>query len=253
MTLRLWKIEQWVSFWFTHALYKQIRIDEISLMVRGNAFSSKLTDVYVALENLVKNRYLLEHRSLGKDAVVIDIGAHIGTFSIYAAHHNPSWRIYSFEPFKESYDLFVKNIRLNNLSNIFAFNSAVAKDSGTKTLYLDALNTSAHSFTKKTSASVQVASSTLEEIFRSNTISQCDLLKIDCEGAEYEIVFNASAEILRKIKKINLEYHVPHHYGVSADRAVTDLIKYLEDNNFQVTLKKENYQRGYMYAQRKSL
>ena len=52
-----------------------------------------------------------------------------------------------------------------------------------------------------------MASTTLEQIYSDGEIEQCDLLKIDCEGAEYEILFGASSELLDRTRRMALEYH----------------------------------------------
>jgi hypothetical protein len=45
------------------------------------------------------------------------------------------------------------------------------------------------------------------EIFEKNNIKICSLLKIDCEGAEYEILFNTTDELFRRIENIFFEIH----------------------------------------------
>lgn len=62
--------------------------------------------------------------------VIVDIGAHIGFFSIYAAKNAKNGKVFSFEPSKENYILLDKNVKLNNLSNIKLFNSAVSGKDG---------------------------------------------------------------------------------------------------------------------------
>jgi hypothetical protein len=45
------------------------------------------------------------------------------------------------------------------------------------------------------------------ESFVKNKIQKCDLLKIDCEGLEYEILESLESELYAKIQRIVLEYH----------------------------------------------
>ena len=47
----------------------------------------------------------------------------------------------------------------------------------------------------------------LKDVFDSNNIKQCDLLKIDTEGSEYDILYNLPDEYYKKIKRIYLEHH----------------------------------------------
>lgn len=250
-TLKLWGLKEWVLFWCTSEKQKQIRFDAILVTVRGAPFFSKLTDVYVVLENLAGESYAFGSTALQANAVCIDVGAHIGAFSLSMASRNPGCRIYSFEPFRENYDILNENIRRNGLSNITAFNVAVAGDSLGRMLYVDAANTSAHSTTKRTGAPVSVDTTTLKEIFEGNRISRCDFLKMDCEGSEYDIVLSTPPEILARVDYIGLEYHVPSFYGFLDDTPLNDLVHRLRGNGFAVVIKKENYKRGYLYAQRK--
>lgn len=62
--------------------------------------------------------------------VVIDIGGNIGMISIYLAKKYPFLKIYAFEPVKQNYENFLKNIELNNINKdiIKVFNLAITKD-----------------------------------------------------------------------------------------------------------------------------
>lgn len=54
---------------------------------------------------------------------------------------------------------------------------------------------------------IEIECITLKDIFNENHIEKCDILKMDCEGAEFEILYNASEDIFKKVKEIRLEYH----------------------------------------------
>ena len=90
------------------------------------------------------------------------------------------------------------------------------------------------------------AVTTLDELLRRLGVARCDLLKLDCEGAEYEILYGASEETLRAIDAITAEYHV----GLN-EHTVAELVRFLESRGFIVTstplLDPEG---GYLYAQR---
>jgi len=75
---------------------------------------------------------------------------------------------------------------------------------------------------------ITVDTTTLDNIFKENRIEKCDLLKIDCEGAECEILFNASKENIRNIKEIVGEHHQIEH----CDRE--EFKKFLENSGFTV-------------------
>ena len=48
---------------------------------------------------------------------------------------------------------------------------------------------------------------TLQQIFDRHGITRCDFLKMNCEGAEYEILYRTPPEYLRRVERIALEYH----------------------------------------------
>ena len=65
-----------------------------------------------------------------KGNIVIDLGAHIGVFSVYAALYGAE-KVYAYEPLKENYDLLVKNIAVNNLQDkIIPIQKAVTDKKG---------------------------------------------------------------------------------------------------------------------------
>ena len=87
---------------------------------------------------------------------------------------------------------------------------------------MNAINTSAHSLNKKSKVSVDVLCTTLDDIFFENNVECCDLLKMDCEGAEYEIILSASMETLKKISQIIMEYHAPECFGLDDRNLLND-------------------------------
>ncbi len=68
---------------------------------------------------------------LSKEDVILDLGAHIGFFSLAVAPYVKS--VISIEPEEENYRYLCKNIEKNNLSNIQTIPKALAKEEGTKT------------------------------------------------------------------------------------------------------------------------
>src|SRR3989344_3542063 len=77
----------------------------------------------------------------------------------------------------------------------------------------------------------QINCLSLKDIFDANSISVCHLLKMDCEGAEYEILYNAPDECFKKIKEIRLEYH---NHESSQNNNGECLKNFLEKKGFTV-------------------
>lgn len=166
--------------------------------------------------------------------LVVDIGAHIGLFSVLAATQAKHGRVYAFEPAPDNFEMLQRNIRLNKISNVIPANQAVSGKSGMRDFILYKGSTAAHSFifgeTKERDI-IQVQTVSLDELVRKNKIETIDFLKMDCEGAEYDILFNASPRTLAMIKKIGMEYHEDD------DRSVNELKVFLEKNGFRVNVK----------------
>ncbi len=157
----------------------------------------------------IRNTYLPEGFAIGESDTVVDIGAHIGVFSILAAKFAKRGRVYSYEPFPENFRMVMENIRLNGAWNVSAFNCAVSDTPGDKKLFLskEASCHSLYRFDSQGESTAAVRATTLDDIIRSNGLSGVDFLKIDCEGAEYGILMNASDDALARIGKISMEYH----------------------------------------------
>ena len=162
--------------------------------------------------------------------------------------------IYSYEPDFQNYEKIIKNVEQNNIKNVKCFNSAVGKTNGKIHLYSvenGDFGTSSSSTVRKSNRSVEVSCGTLENVFMVNKIDCCDLLKLDCEGAEYQIIFDSPKNIFKKIKSIALEYHDdPKFKG-------EDLVSYLKENGFYTILSsnKRDDRWGHIYAknQRKNI
>lgn len=172
----------------------------------------------------VKNCYNLG--KFNKDDVVIDIGGHIGSFAIECALRDAN--VLTFEPDDDNYAMLVKNIEINNLnSKITPFKKIVSEKNGIGILYLDSANPGSHSIYKKfvdhdIKGSIEVESITLNDIVKE--LNKVILIKLDCEGSEYEILLNSD---LSKIEKITMELHDKERNE--------ELVKYLKTNGYKVT------------------
>ena len=169
------------------------------------------------------------------DHIVIDIGAHIGYFTMYAANNANQGTVYSIEPYKESFKILEKNLKLNNLTNVKSFHAAISKVTEQITLYIDKKNHIGNSIfeTDETAESEKVDSFSLKDFVNNNKIEKIDFLKIDCEGAEFEILLNFDKELMKKINKISAEIHENGKTG-----SLDELVDFLRKNNFKVSTSK---------------
>ena len=149
--------------------------------------------------------------SIGKiveGGVVVDAGAQVGLFSVFALKVLQARWVVSVEPDPSNFDLLSKNIQLNRIENATVVKAAVAGESGDRWIGFDSSNTGGHSFYDRRVLGRTVRAFSLTELFDFLRISECSLLKLDCEGAEMEIFESASDKMLNKVSAISLEYHL---------------------------------------------
>ncbi len=191
---------------FSFYPYKKIRCvlrNGLIFNVRKN--SSDVITIWECIGKRVYEKYF----RVNLNDIVIDIGANVGAFSIYAANLAKKGKVYAFEPEEKNFKLLEENIGANNLSNIKIFKLGVAGRKKKTKLFISKMPTS-HSIyipSKASGKSLTTQFITLKQIFKENKINRCNFLKIDCEGAEYDILFNCPKEVLKKIEKIAMEFH----------------------------------------------
>ncbi|MEM2195268.1 MAG: FkbM family methyltransferase [Candidatus Methanomethylicia archaeon] len=178
-----------------------------------------------------------DYGKIKDNSTVIDVGANIGIFSIYAASTAKNVMIYAYEPMPTSYRLLLENINLNKLeNNIFPFNLGIAASKGKRKLFLASTSPFHSLYSESNDKYIEIDTISLEDVFNENKIDSCDILKIDCEGAEFEILYSTPKYVLQRIKEIRLEYHNQR----KAKYNVKDLIKFLQNNNFKLTKFRED-------------
>jgi FkbM family methyltransferase len=170
---------------------------------------------------------------IGPGEIVIDIGANIGVFATYAATRAPDVRVYAYEPFPGNVEWLRHNIRESGLTNVQVYPKAVGAETGTRYLQVNADDWIMHTFfggQDKASAGIPVECISFDDLMAAEGIEHCDLLKLDCEGSEYEILQRCAPATLRRVRRIVGEYHEgPTIAGTGAE-----LCRFLESHSFRV-------------------
>lgn len=206
----------------------------------------KSRDFNTINENEIEENYNKYLKVIKNPKVIIDVGANIGCFSIDCAKNFKNCQIYAYEPFKESFDLMNINLKLNKVNNVVVECAAITDKNGTVNLGIYEGMFEGNSIGQiwgKTTTVEKVKSSNLKEVFSKNNIKNCDLLKLDCEGSEYEILENLDNKIFDKIQNILMEYH-------SGREEV--LRKILENNGFKVIIDRLSQKTGLLVAYKKA-
>lgn len=210
-------------------------------------------DAQIVRKILVDAEYTRGGFDIPAGGIVVDVGANLGSFSLLAAR--VAGHVYAFEPGPREYELLRRNLERNRIGNVTAVAAAIGGADGTCVLHLgreSALNTvRADRVRGSAEGSVTVRQMSLKSVFEAFGIERCDLLKLDCEGAEYDILYSAPPALLDRIDRITMEYHV----APTEDKRTTadGLGEYLERRGFDIVLYEDfvGHDCGMMRAQRR--
>lgn len=199
----------------------------------------------------IKNSYIEYPLSIGLNDIVVDIGAHKGYFTIYASHKASQGKIFAFEPFPSNYGLLKKNLKINNCKNVECYQLGIGRAKAKEQLYLGTNMGQGNSILKNQYNNfgkckiIDISVIRLQDIFTYCKIDHIDFLKMDIEGAEYDIFTHTSSRIFSKIKFISMEYHNVNNMNAEI------LIKILKRSKFEVFTKEIRKEFGMLYAIRK--
>lgn len=158
--------------------------------------------------------------------VIVDIGANVGLVSIVLGKLFPNTKIYSFEAQPTNYSNFLKNIELNEVKNIVPHNLAVySKDDETLEISLNTINTGSSSCFKQGDVMEKINTICLDTIIKRYGIEKIKFLKIDCEGAEFDILLGS--ELITKINVDNIGIEI-HRFMKNHGKDVNELQNLVE-------------------------
>lgn len=138
---------------------------------------------------------------------VVDIGANIGIFALYARRLWRHARILAFEPGPENFQLLEQNIRASQAADVELHRVAVASAKGTMSFYLKQESGWHSIFGERGSTMISVETIGLQDIFQDYSVSTIDFLKLDCEGAEFSILNGKEDLVRERIHRVAMEYH----------------------------------------------
>jgi FkbM family methyltransferase len=174
-----------------------------------------------AIATEIETVYRLQDLTFHAGDVILDIGAHVGVVACYLAKKWSNVWVYAFEPVAANYARLMRNLAANGIKNVTAYNAAVTADGRDLTLSGDAgANTGGYSaFSAGGPNTAHAASCPADGLFADLGIDHVALLKLDCEGAEYEILRSLNGHIL-DIDNLIMEVHeneaLRHAYGSGA-------------------------------------
>ena len=149
---------------------------------------------------------------------VVDVGANFGAFSIAASRLvGESGKVFCYEPDPFVFERLQQNIRMNGCRNVTAFNEAVGGRDGHVDLFIDrksafsTLHTEVDGRVSSRAHSTTVPMRAIASVIAMAGPS-VTLLKIDCEGAEYDILERLTPDAAALVSQVAMEVHrVPGH------------------------------------------
>jgi len=150
---------------------------------------------------------------LMKEMNVVDIGAHVGTYTILAAEKvGKNGKVIAIEPDPKNYKYLLKNIKLNNFQNVIPINIALADRNGSEKLYLH-FSSMCHSLISQEDKNsyIKVPVKTVDKLVEELNLKKIDVIKIDTEGAEMPILRGAEKTLKANpnVKLFIASYHYP--------------------------------------------
>jgi len=218
---------QWAAMSAAYLGFARLPFPYILQLRRGEKIQlEELTDLKTFWQIFLRRVYQVRT----SDEVILDLGANIGLFSLYAARTAPQARIFSFEPFPSTFRRLSETIQNHNLGErVTCLNYAATGSDGIRIMPDVEVPSQRRALasTQSEKSGPQVLGKTLEAILDENQLARVDLLKIDIEGSEYEVLLSTSPAVLKRIRRIALEYH-----GDSAPYSKQQLFDHLTQAGF---------------------
>lgn len=179
--------------------------------------------------------------------VVVDVGAHIGYYTlIFAKCVGNGGIVFAFEPEPNNFSLLSKNIEINGYKNVNLEQLAISDFDGTCVLYTFNTSSGANRIYKpleknyKNSKPIQIKAISLDDYFTNRPENKIDLIKIDVEGAEFNVLKGMQNIMKKNINlKILLEFNP--YFLENAGANPKHLIDFLQDRSFKINyLDEEN-------------
>ncbi len=186
--------------------------DETRLELRdGTQFAVRsLMDAWIVKETNLDRDYEVHGTAIQDGWTVVDIGAGLGDFTVFAARRTPHGRVVAYEPAPDSVALLEKNLGLNGIKNVDVHPFAVSGQDGELSLDVSggvAVQYRTLEETNHGGGKITVRSVALADQLAGLPGGVCDFLKMDCEGAEYDMLLHLDEASLKRIRRICLEYH----------------------------------------------
>jgi FkbM family methyltransferase len=204
-------------------------------------------DFKIINETWLENVYRIHEGQFPDGGVFIDIGANIGAVSIFVDSFNNNReydkkiKVYAVEPEPNNLSLLNHNLQNNPIENITVVDKAIWHKNTMVSISNRGGNSSIVNLEDEIKSEVMAI--TIEDLLSIYGIQEVDVMKIDIEGAEFDLIINTPPETLAKINRLVLEF------DKSFDGRFGQMIEKLA-KQFGIDILGSPERGGYVYANR---
>jgi len=200
---------------------------EVTVKIRGGYRARcRLDEFFPFVEVFALRAYDVRCIKWPEVRTIIDVGANVGAATLWFARRAPHATIISVEPASGVVSLLRHNIHANRLqSRVRIVAAALAGQSGTVEMTSSGPSVS-RKVNRESRKAERVRAISLKELLDQHAFGEVDLLKLDCEGAEFDVLLSSDDRVLRRNRVIAGEYHAPNRANV------TRLLGRLEEAGF---------------------
>jgi FkbM family methyltransferase len=196
----------------------------------------------------IREDEIIAHFTPKRGDIVVDIGAHIGRYTIISSKRvGTNGKVVAIEASPSNFEILNRNIKLNQLANIINLNHVVYSKETKLKLYLPGeesghtiYNTVISDRARNEDKFVEVNANTLDYLLQSKGIKQEQInwIKIDVEGAEFEVLKGA-ANILSNSKDIAILIEI--HNLRDSTNLYRPIVEFLNLYNFKIEFEKSHH------------
>ena len=189
--------------------------------------SSSTVDIVIS--EIPSDYEIINKIQFSKGDTIIDIGAHVGVVSAYIGRLNPNIKIYAIEAVPLNYQNLVYNLKINNINNVNPVANALYDQNNKEVNLCFTTSNSGGSGICSEVGSMQMTQETvtLDTFVVRNKIQKIKLLKIDCEGCEFQVFKVIKPETLNKIEYVVGEVHINREIETQIQNK-TDIPEYIQ-------------------------
>jgi len=191
-------------------LGRRIARKPVTLRLRsGVRFRCTLGEFSGFLDAFVLREYEIPELDWLSVRTVVDAGANVGAATLWLCEQAPQAQVFALEPGRAAAEACRRNVHRNGLSNrVRVLNVALGDRPGTAFLHLGPASVNATVNPSPRGADdYEVPVITLEQLMDDNELRSLDILKLDCEGAEYDVLMHADTGLLHRIGAMVGELH----------------------------------------------